>query len=426
MRLLPLSLLAALFWSGLLVASLSAAPPGQEPATTPVPTLAATPTPLPNGVITGQVINGTSGQPADGLSVTLRRWQQDVELPPLTTSCGPDGSFRFEALSTDVHAFYRAEAVYRDVVFSSDTENFAPGTSQRSLPVTVYETTDDPQVVRIERFHFIVLALEPGFLSVLEMYQFKNDTDRAYVGNLDGTGQRRTVRMALPAGAQELTVQSGALGADFLAQDGELVATLLLVPGQAGIDAIFSYRVPYSGPSLELGRSLHYNTDEVNGLVADVGATLHSPLLAFADQRTFQGQNFLRYTGRDLKAGVSLPLRLDDLDQIQFVPSISSEDVEVMDGSTATAQLALLWAMLILGGLVVAFSFVYAWLRRRVQGEAPNSQTAPALERQRLLLLIARLDEAYQAQQMSETVYRRARAHRKAQLAQLWRQGDET
>lgn len=425
MRRFPSSLLAALFLSGLLVASLSAAPPGQELTPPPGPALEPTATPTSNGVIIGQVVNGTSGQPAGSLSVTLRRWQQDIELPPLTTRCGPDGSFRFEALSTDVHAFYRAEAVFRDVVFASETESFPPGASQHSLPVTVYETTDDPQVVRIERLHFVVLAVEPGFLSVLEMYQFRNDADRAYVGSLDAAGQRRTVRMALPAGAQELTVQSGALGVDFLLQDGELVATSSLAPGRAGIDAIFSYRVPYTGSSLELDRSLHYNTREVNGLVADVGATLSSPLLAFTDQRAFQGQNFLRYTGKDLKAGVTLPLRLDGLDKIQFAPSASPEDMEVLDGSTATAQLALLWAMLVLGGLVLAFSLVYPWLRRRLQGEAASYQTAPALERQRLLLLLARLDEAYQAKQLSETVYRRARAHRKAQLAQLWRQGDE-
>jgi len=427
MKLLPFGALAALFLSGLLAAGLSAAPPdqAQPTTTTPVPTPEASATPLPNGVIVGQVINGTSGQPAGNLPITLRRWQQDVELPPLTANCGPDGSFRFESLNTDVHAFYRVEAVFRDVVFTSETENFPPDATQRNLSVTVYETTDDARVVRIERFHFIVLAIEPGFLSVLEMYQFKNDTDRAYVGSLDAAGQRRTVRMALPAGAQELTVQSGVLGVDFLAQDGELVATSLLAPGQAGIDAIFSYRVPFSGSSLELDRSLYYDTREVNGLVADVGASLNSALLTFADQRTFQGQNFLRYTGQNLKAGVKLPLRLDGLDKIQFAPAISSEDVEVMDGSAATVQLALLWTMLALGGVLVAFGLLYPRLRLRLRGEVASHQIAPALERQRLLLTLARLDEAYQANQLNETVYRRARAHRKAQLAQVWRQGDE-
>jgi hypothetical protein len=68
----------------------------------------------------------------------------------------------------------------------------------------------------------------------------------------------------------------------------------------------------------------------------------------------------------------------------------------------------------------VALGAVYPALRRQpMPAVAPPSEDARAAQ-QRLLLMLARLDEAYQAGQISASAYRRARAHHKAALAALW------
>jgi hypothetical protein len=286
-----------------------------------------------------------------------------------------------------------------------------------SLPVSVYETTAGDAAITVERFHFIiVMSDQPGSISILELYQFSNRGDRAYVGSVNQDGLRETVRMALPAGAQNLLLRGGTLGVDFLETGGGLVATSPVVPGQETFNAAFLYVVPYSGRTLSLDRPLNYNTTAVNGLLLDVGATLESDVLTFTSQRTMQGQTFLQYTGQNLKAGESLPIRLNDLDKVEFArPEASSNP------SVELRQTPLLWLVLVLGGIAVALGLAYPSLRPRLRREVAAGQGDLALERQRLLLTLARLDQAYQAGRLKETVYRRVRARRKAQLVEVVR-----
>ena len=377
------------------------------------------------GVIVGQVQNATTGQSTGDVEVVLRRWQTESELPPLAVQADIDGRFRFEGLDTQGHAFYRVEVTYDGVPFPSEFVSFEPGTSQMSLPVNIFETTTNDEDIRVERFHFIIIGDQPGFLSVLELYQFSNLGDRAYVGTSGAGGWRETVRIALPAGAQELVLQNGVLGVDFLETDAGLVATSPVIPGQETFEVAFLYVMPYSGASLDLDRPLHYETISVNALLMDVGAKLESIALESTGERTAQGQNFLQYTGQNLGAGEALPIRLYDLDKIEFAGTTELPDRPSVMPSTGLSQMTLLWLMLGLGGLAVVFVLVYPSLRLRFAGVAPASEGDLTKERQRLLLTLVRLDEAYEAGNLNERVYRRTRARHKAELADLLRRMQE-
>ena len=50
---------------------------------------------------------------------------------------------------------------------------------------------------------------------------------------------------------------------------------------------------------------------------------------------------------------------------------------------------------------------------------APAAATDPSTRRQRLLLLLARLDDTYDAGEIDESIYRQARAEYKAELMRL-------
>lgn len=375
------------------------------------------------GVIAVQVTNATTGQAVGDVEVKLRRWQTETELAPLVARADADGSFRFEGLDTGSHAFYLVEVTYADVPFPSDFVGFEPGVNQLSLPVSVYETSSSDDDIRVERFHFIVIGDQPGFLSVLELYQFSNLGERAYVGNIGQDGLRETVRMALPSGAQELALQRGTLGIDFLETDDGLAATSPVIPGVETFEVAFIYVIPYSGATLDLERPLYYNTNSVNGLMTDVGARLESDVLTFEGTRTAQGQNFLQYAGQSLAAGQTFPLRLVDLDKIEFTSTTSEPTggASVMP-STGLSQTALLWMILGLGGLAVAFGLAYPSLRPHLAGGASAGAGDLVQQRQRLLLTLARLDRAYEAGDLNERVYRRARARRKTELADVMRQ----
>ncbi|GAB4546155.1 MAG: hypothetical protein Kow0063_40430 [Anaerolineae bacterium] len=374
------------------------------------------------GIITGQVVNATTGQSVGNVEVKLRRWQTESELPPLVAHADADGSFRFEGLDTGSQAFYLAEVSYADVPFPSDFVSFEPGINHLTLPVNVYDTSSSDEDISVERFHFIIIGDQPGFLSVLELYQFSNRGDRAYVGSINEDGLRETVRMALPAGAQQLALQRGTLGVDFLETDGGLVATSPVVPGVETFEVAFVYVMPYSGATLSLDRPLYYDTAAVNGLMMDVGARLESDALTFDGTRTAQGQNFLQYTGQSLAAGQTFPLRLVDLDKIEFATTSEPLDNAAVMPSTGLSQTALLWMVLGLGGVAIAFGLAYPSLRPHLAGGTSASQGDLSRERQRLLLTLARLDQAYEAGDLNEIVYRRARARRKAELADVIRQ----
>lgn len=231
--------------------------------------------------------------------------------------------------------------------------------------------------------------------------------------------------MALPTGAQDLLLQGGTLGVDFLETDEGLVATSPIVPGVETFEAAFVYAVPYSGATLSLDRPLYYDTASVNGLVLDVGAKVESDVLTFGGERTAQGQTFLQYTGQDLKAGEVLPIRLNDLDKIEFASASDSSASSTVMPSTGLKQTTLLWMVLGLGAVAIAFGVAYPSLRTRLRGETSVSESDLEQERQRLLLAMARLDQVYEAGELNESVYRRARARRKAELTDVLRRLQE-
>jgi hypothetical protein len=415
---LLVTLIALLALLGLAVSTAWAAPPGQTP-------------PSAEGTLIGQVKNGTTGQLMGNVEVRLRRWQADAELSPLTTKADTQGNFRFEGLDTGDQVFYRVETTYNGVPFPSTFASFEPGATQLSLPLDVYETTAEDTAITIDRFHFIIMSDQPGAFAVLELYQFSNQGNRAYIGSVDRNGQRETVRVALPAGAQSLSLQGGTLGVDFLQTDGGLAATSPVVPGTDTFDMAFMYAVPYTGTTLSLNRPLYYTTTVVNGLVLDAGDKLTSDALTFAGQRPVQDQTYLQYSGQNLKAGATLPLQLGDLDKMKFASPPSPAGPNASNSAAASpgdlSQTTLLWVVLALGGIAVVLGLAYPRLRPRLGGEVAAAQGSdPALEQQRLLLTLARLDQAYQAGRLNEAVYRRVRARHKAELMEIMRRREES
>ncbi len=89
--------------------------------------------------------------------------------------------------------------------------------------------------------------------------------------------------------------------------------------------------------------------------------------------------------------------------------------------STGLSQTALLWMTLGLGALAIVFALAYPSLRPRLAGESTTGEGDLTQERQRLLLTLARLDDAHEAGELNEAVYRRARDRRKAELADVMR-----
>jgi hypothetical protein len=315
------------------------------------------------GVIEGQVVNGTAnGGSVEGLTVILRVFADMEEQPFQTTTTDAEGRFHFEGLITEANHVYTLRLDYQGVEYGSDLLTFSEGETILSVPIQVYESTESDEVVSIERAHIFV-EFEKDKLLLGEMYIFSNSSDRIYIGVEEvAEGQRGTLSLFLPTGAQGLTFEDGELGQRFFETDRGFVDTWPLPPGQASGQLIFSYFLPYDPSGYDLTREIPYPLKAINVLVAEVGVDVTSDQLTLEGSRGMQGQSYLNLSGQNLNKGERITLHFS-----------GSPGERVLEGGEAVPaqplqpgdQSLLRWVALGLVVLAVGFALGYPLLRRQ-------------------------------------------------------------
>jgi hypothetical protein len=371
------------------------------------------------GVITGIVTNATpSGDATANITVTLHVFDNALfeEMRSFQTTTAVDGSYRFEGLPTSGDWSYMTTLDYAGVPYASPLQSFPADAIEMAFPIEVYEATEDGSGIRIERAHwFIDFDSQSQNLLIGEFYIIGQAGDRVFVGGEEVAPDRRmTLRFPLPPGYQELTLESETLGQRFFEVDGSLVDTLPLPPGQAIRQVFLTYRYPYQRNRLDFQHPLAYPTANLNVLVSDVGVEVTSPQVAFRDKQGISGQQFLNLVGENVAAGEKVTLSFRKL-------PLSGQAAGAVPSSLPALVIAGIVAV-VLAGLLAAMGYLI-W--RRQQMIAPSlagPQAADAdleAERQRLLLVIARLDDEYAAGEIPKDVYERERAKRKARLLEI-------
>jgi hypothetical protein len=320
------------------------------------------------GVIEGQVVNGTAnGGPVEGLMVTLYVFAGVEERPSQTATTDAEGHFRFEGLDTEADYDYALLLNYEAVDYGSSLLTFSEGETALSVPIQVYEPTESDEAVSIERAHLFI-DFQEGNLLVGEMYLFSHYSDRTYIGVEEFVeGQRGTLHMSLPAGAEGLAFEDGELGQRFFETEEGFVDTWPLWPGQASGQVMFSYVLPYEPSGYALVRDIPYPLKAINVLVADVGVDISSEQLTLEGSRGMEGQSYLNLSGQNLSKGERLILH--------FSGSQGTERVAGGEGmptqpSPASSQPLLRWVALGLIVLAVGFALGYPLFKQRSTGWA--------------------------------------------------------
>ncbi len=371
------------------------------------------------GVITGIVTNATPfGATTAGITITLHVFDSALleEIRTFQTTTATDGSYRFEGLPTAADWSYLTTLDYAGVPYASPLQSFPADAAEMAFPIEVYEPTEDPSGIRIERAHWFI-EFDPQSQSLLlgEFYILSQAGDRVYVGG-EGVapGRRAVLRFPLPTGYQELTLESEPLGERFFEVNGSLVDTLPLPPGQAVRQVFLSYRYPYQRSRLDFQHALAYPTANLNVLVSDIGVEVTSPQVAFRDRQGISGQQYLNLVGENVSAGGTVTLSFKRLPLVGQTTGVA--------GSTLPTSVIAGIAAIALAGLLAAVGYLI-WRRQQMAASSlAGAQAADAdleAERQRLLLVIARLDDEYTAGEIPEEVYQRERARRKARLLEI-------
>jgi hypothetical protein len=152
--------------------------------------------------------------------------------------------------------------------------------------------------------------------------------------------------------------------------------------------------------------------------MSEQGANLSSEQLQFVETRQVQGSEFAIFNGGNLTKGDTLALQLTDLDNLVFESASNTPGATVADPPVNQALLR--WIILVVGGLaVIGVGLAYPLLRPQLTHQSGVYSDDPDLYRQKLLLMLARLDETFEAGELDEAVYRRARAKYKAELVEV-------
>lgn len=380
-----------------------------------------------DGVISGQVVNGTNGGGSvAGLSVQLHTLQNDREpstSTPNTANTGADGKFEFKGLATSSDYGYYVSLTYQKVDYQSDPVGFASGETSKSLQVTVYDsTTKDPGIRATEADTLLVPHQGNTFL-VTEYFNIVNGSDRAYIGSEPAAsgGRTKTLSFPLPQGVGNVQFVTGLVDG-YAVQDSQgLTDTMAVIP--PGREIAFQYVVPFDSTynfaqTFTVPVDTFYIAVPGNSVIfTGSGLTQHGPVSMPLGDLKAPASTFSLFTAGNITAGQ------------QIVGSFSNISKPVQQGSRGSP-----WAIVVLGMVVLGSAAGYlVWVRRKrlamagagaVVGAGGVTPVQTDEHEDQLLREIADLDDAFERGDIGESEYQKKRLDKKRLLTDLMQQGE--
>jgi len=362
--------------------------------------------PRDDGVLQGKIINGSTQKAVPNVAVELHLIQNNSEIETRTVKADSQGNYRFSDLSTNPAIQYAIEAKYADIFYRSpEPATFAANSVKTTADLKVYDTTTSAAEVYVPQLHYLI---SPGVtdVRVIQIFVVGNRGKETYIGQ---NGQ--TFRFNVPDNAQNVEFQNDVTGKRFIKTANGYADSEPITPGEESSSILVSYNIPHDGRLLTLKNLLPQEVTSVSALLQERGATLTSDQLQFTANRDIQGDKFGVYAGKDLKANEMLVITLGNLDKLTF-PTEADNAAAVVTPNSAIDQNALLYSTLGMGLLTLLLAVVVYPLVR------PRSEDV-TVRRQKLLLLLVRLDELFTQGELDEAIYRPARAEYKAELVSL-------
>ena len=346
-----------------------------------------------DGVVTGRIVNQTTGRPAAGATVELSGADEDGSgRISRRVKTDRDGRYRFDNLPSGEDWFYVVDATFQGGRFPGSPFSFPAGEKpslQTSLKV--WNTTTDPRSILVARDAMFVLPSENS-VAVVESVTVLNHGNLAYVGRggEDGTAET-TFGFGLPAGASQVAIQDASFDVpELVPTDFGFGITVALPPGRSNFT--YSYRVPATGLTYVLSKTALYPT-------ADLEVLAGKPLRLDSDR--------MRESGTEMVGGKRYSRWV--------APGMVDAGDTVLIQAVAEAEMALLPFAIGAGALLLLISGAYMFMRRRTKGPRP---TPDRESREDLIAAIAALDVAHEAGEVSKDEWASEREKLKSRLIQ--------
>lgn len=346
--------------------------------------------------------------PLDARRVNLRAFSVHELLAIFEMITDENGQFDFSNLATDTSIGYIVETMYEDILYSSEIVELTPGQPSSSIEISVYETTDDPSGVFLNRVNWVV-DFEPGALIIGQILSFGNNQVETFVGrNVENVDGPVTAELVLPNQSYELQFQAGELGNRYHRgnQSDKIVIydTKAIQPGELTNQIFLGHRYPVEendeGGVVRFEQEFLYPLEQLNLLVADLpDLKVDVTGVELIGQESIQGTEFQLWSSEDLvPQSFTLELTgaipsggIDPRLRTSGQSALNSNETNALPAATSPLNPAIPFA---LGGGV--FLFLVGILTFSLQKQRIQDQLA-LLQQQKnsLILEIAELDELH-------------------------------
>ena len=365
--------------------------------------------------VKGKVSNGTiGGQVPSNLPVTLHAIAQDAgRVATYNTATDEEGEFTFEAITPlGSDGSYVLVMDYADMRYSELLDSYALA---EPAELTVYETTGDIGVIRVDRQAMIIADINETDREVraLEVLGVSNTSDRTLLPeltNITNPADINFLRFSLPVDAIELSVQSTLPGGDIIPMGTGFAVTSPVLPGEHEIT--YTYKFPYAGDSVTFNQRLIQGAEQYQVLAPASLSQIQVLPLEPKPRIDVSGTAYLVWEATEVPPGRGVSLQITQLPQ----PGIWSRFLnQVKDGD--------IWlgAIPVMLGVALAAVLFWAWFRAPRTAGAAAEFTADGLQqsrRQSAVQAIAVLDERYERGQVENEEYRPRREELMTQLRQ--------
>ena len=393
------------------------------------------------GRIEGQVLNGTTNQPAANQEVRLlspRGGMQQVGK----ASTDASGRFAFTGSQIDPSSFYLLETTFQGVRYHEPVQFGSAGSA--TVGITVYDSTRTEPELRVHLLRILV-ELEGARARVREEYEVQNASQppRAFA-NPNGT-----FRFKLPSGARPPNVSVTGLMNMQLPQTpvagkspGEFSIGYALKPGRTTLTV--DYEADYSAAKLLVGERVPYPIDHAELYIFPSTIAVDSPL--FKPAGVDSKNSIQKLEADNLPGGASVEARLSGEAAVsprsesggaqhgeqaeegqQEAPAGQGAEVKVVPDSMTRLAVPILACFLLvfLWALGVRVAKEWGRVKRRgaasVTGQAGRKRLSAKAER--LLNSLADLDELFAAGKIVEKDYWKERLELKARLVENLKKG---
>jgi hypothetical protein len=333
------------------------------------------------------------------------------------TPVNPDGRYAFTDVPLQLGHAYDVFTFYKDRSFGNSIIPEDLTNTTLDLPITLYELTGDPSVIRISGMVTQIVAAN-GSLQIAQVYSFTNTSDRVFTTqdnlgtNSVGEPRYASVHVSVPQGAQLLGFADTQTRYVVSDDNRTITDTALVLPGEGHILHLL-YTLPYTG-ELQVEQPVSYAVDgPVRLLVTPGTVAINSSQLPSIGPQTLRNVTYQGY-GSNLTLAPNEVIRY----QLRGLPSSSDETgaPNVVSGGTLVAVV-----LVGIGAIIIAIG-LYVFLRGRASVPVPANAAGMNGERSLidgLIQQIAELDEAHAKRQVDEATYQKRRKRLKTRLAEL-------